>query len=226
MKAVILAAGKGIKVRSREEVLGCMVKMSGKTLLEHNISQLPREVTEVIIVVGNQKNEIKNHIGKTVYGRPVKFIEQKERLGTAHALSVCKDSLAKERFLLFMGDDLYLKVDMEKCLKHDLCVLIKRLEASEGFGMVEEVSGFMKGAWERPRREAGTYVDCGLYVLDQRIFDFPMERSVDGDFRLLQQIARMAQVHRIRVERANLWIPAGMLQDIKKADKHIKKLFG
>ncbi|MGM0482491.1 MAG: hypothetical protein ACQEP6_01345, partial [Patescibacteria group bacterium] len=57
------------------------------------------------------------------------------------------------------------------------------------------------------------------------IFELPMTQSEDGDFRLLRQVAEMIPFYRIKVERAGLWMPNGMLQDIKKADKHIKDIF-
>ena len=227
MKAVILAAGKGIKLRSKGgEIPACMVKMGRTTIIEHNFSQLPNKITEVIVVVGHLKSKIKDHIGKNFFERPVRFIEQKERMGTAHAISMCKDVLASEKFMVFMGDNLYLKSDMERCLKHDRAVLVKRLEASESFGIVEERNGFMADAQERPRSKAGSYIDCGLYVLDRAIFEFPMVQSSDGDYRLLQQIAAMSEGYKVKVERASLWMPTGMLQDIKNSDKHIKKIYG
>lgn len=227
MKAVILAAGKGIKIRSKGgEIPACMVKMGGTSLIDHNFSQLPSKIKEVIMVVGHLKSKIKDHVGKNFYGRPVRFIEQKERMGTAHALSVCKDILAGEKFMVFMGDNLYLKFDMERCLKHDRAVLVKRLEASESFGIVEERGGFMADAQERPRSREGSYIDCGLYVLDKAVFEFPMVQSSDGDFRLLQQISKMSERYKVKVERASLWMPTGMLQDIKNSDKHIKKIYG
>ncbi len=226
MKAVILAAGKGLKMRSGSgEVPACMVKIGGSTLLEYNFSQLPSKVKEVIIVVGHLKSKIKDHVGKNLAGRPVRFLEQKERMGTAHALSVCKDALGEGKFLVLMGDNLYLRSDIERCLKHDLSVLVKKLETPESFGVVEERAGSMIKAYDRPRSPAGTFIDCGLYVLDKRIFRFPMVQSADGDFRLLQQVGEMSKEFNIRVERASLWMPTGMLQDIKNADKYIKKIY-
>ncbi len=226
MKAVILAAGKGLKMRSGSgEVPACMVKIGGSTLLEYNFTQLPSKVKEVIIVVGHLKSKIRDHVGKNFGGRPVRFIEQRERMGTAHALSVCKDALGEGKFLVLMGDNLYLKADIERCLKHDLSVLVKKLEASESFGVVEERSGYVTNTNDRPRSPAGTFIDCGLYVLDKRVFDVPMIQSADGDFRLLRQVGEMSKLFPIRVERASLWMPTGMLQDIKNADKYIKKIY-
>jgi glucose-1-phosphate thymidylyltransferase len=226
MKAVILAAGKGLKMKARGEVPACMVKIGGKSLLEYNFSQLPSQIKEVIIVVGHLKSKIKDHVGKNLAERPVRFIEQKERLGTAHALSLCKDILADDRFVVLMGDNLYLKNDINKCLLNDLAVLVKKLEVPESFGMVEERAGFLSKAKEGPRSPAGTFIDCGLYVLDKRLFEFPMVQSDNGDFRILRQVEQMSQKYRVRVEKANLWMPTSTLQDIKNTNKYIKKIFG
>ena len=225
MKAIILAAGKGVRIRSKGEIPACMVKMGGRTLLEHNFSQLPDKIKEVIIVVGHLKQKIKEHVGKNMNEKPVRFVEQKERLGTAHALSVCKNIISGERFMVLMGDNLYLKSDMEKCLKNDRAILVKNLESPESFGVVEERSGFLFKAEDRPRSPVGTSIDCGLYVLDGKIFDFPMIQSINGDFRILHQIAEMAKNYSVKVEKANLWMPTGTIQDIKKADSYIGKIY-
>ncbi len=226
MKAVILAAGKGLKISSRGEVPACMIKVGGKTLLEHNFSQLPGQIKEVIMVVGHLKSKIKDQVGKNFGGRAVRFVEQKERMGTAHALSFCKHILTDEKFMVLMGDNLYLKSDMERCLNHDLAVLVKRLETPESFGIVEERGGFLLKAQERPRSMVGTYIDCGLYVLDGRIFKFPMVQSSNGEMRLLQQVDLMSRKLPVRVEKAGLWMPTSTLQDIRRSRDHIKNLFG
>lgn len=226
MKAVILAAGKGINIKSRGEVPGCMIKMGGTTLLEYNFSQLPSKIKEVVVVVGHLKSKIKKHLGKNMNGKPVRFVEQKERLGTGHALSVCKDVLKGSKFVVLMGDNLYLKKDIEKCLHNNLAVMVKKMEASESFGFVEERNGFLSDARERRRQPAGTFIDCGLYVLDERIFHFPMVQTENGDYRLLKQIVEMSKRYPVKVEKASLWMSTGTIQDIKKAGNFVKNISG
>src|SRR3989344_4513030 len=154
MQAVILAAGEGIRLRGENIVPKCLLKVGKKTILEQLLSQLPKGIREVIIVVGELKNQTKKHIGTNFNGRPIKYIEQRERLGTGHALFVAKDVLENKKFLVLMGDNLYLKRDMESCLRHDLCLLTQKIEAPERFGTVKVENGNLEGVIESPKLSA------------------------------------------------------------------------
>ena len=59
MKAVILAAGKGTRMGDLSlETPKPMLKVLGKTLLEHKLDSLPDVIDEVVITVGYLKDRI------------------------------------------------------------------------------------------------------------------------------------------------------------------------
>ena len=65
MKAVILAAGEGVRMRPLTN--NCpkpMIKILGKPILHHIIDALPDEVNEIILVVGYLGDQIENYFGK------------------------------------------------------------------------------------------------------------------------------------------------------------------
>src|SRR3989344_5318361 len=225
MQAVIRVAGEGIKLSSAaEEIPKCLLKVGKKTVLEHNISQLPQEVKEVILVVGRLRSRIKKHIGNYFSGRQIKYIEQTEQLGTGHALFIAKDSL-ENKFLVLMGDNLYLKKDMENCLRHKLCLLAQKIEAPERFGIVKIDDGVLREIVESQKIPTGALINCGLYVLDKRIFDYPLVLIGENEYGLPQTIAKMARDYPIKIEKAAFWMPINNLQDLKQADKYLKKIY-
>jgi len=71
------------------------------------------------LVVGYLADQIREAIGEEHNGRKISYIEQKELLGTGHALSICKD-LIKGKFLVLMGDDLYKTENLEELIRHPL----------------------------------------------------------------------------------------------------------
>ena len=79
--AVILAAGKGTRMRSaRPKVLH---EVCGITLLECVIEAVQdANISSIIVVVGDKKEEVKD----SLKGISVKIVEQQEQLGTAHAV--------------------------------------------------------------------------------------------------------------------------------------------
>src|SRR3989344_125654 len=111
MQAVILAAGKSTRTYSLTITKPKpLLKVANKTLLEHNLDNLNNIADEVIIVVGYKKNLIKKCIGKKYKNLKIKFVEQKQQLGTAHAVSLGEGHI-KDRFVLLMGDDIYSRED-------------------------------------------------------------------------------------------------------------------
>ena len=119
MQAIILAAGKGTRLgKLSQNIPKPLIKVGPKKLIEHSLSNLPQEVDEVIIVVGYMKNKIIAHLGNDFENRKITYIEQKELLGTGHAVNLCQ-RLIKDQFIVMMGDDIYSTKDMARCNKRE-----------------------------------------------------------------------------------------------------------
>ncbi len=102
LAVVILAAGKGTRMLSdRAKVLH---SLASRPLLIHVLDAVATlNPQRVIVVVGYQAGEVK----KACEGRPVQFVEQKEQLGTGHAVLQTQAVLED-----FKGDVLILCGDM------------------------------------------------------------------------------------------------------------------
>ena len=79
MKAVILAAGQGTRIRAvHGERPKCLIKVDHKTILDHQIDGLLRAgIDQIAIVVGYEKQQIIRHVhGRIGSGTPmITFIE-------------------------------------------------------------------------------------------------------------------------------------------------------
>lgn len=222
MQAVILAAGKGIRLRPlTENTPKPMLKIAGKPILEHTLLQLPEEVDEVILVVGYLKEQIKNYFGNEFFGKKIIYVEPEENLGTAHALRSCKDFLKDNKFISMMGDDLYSKKDISECIKYDLCVLVRELDDSRRFGAIKvNQDGILERIEDDFSSGTGSnLVNIGLFVLDKRFFDYEMVRVSTGEFGLPQTVSKMAKDYPVKVVKASFWFPISRPEDLKKAEE-------
>jgi len=87
MKAIILAAGQGKRLRPLTlEKPKVLLEVNGKSILEHNLEILNEFVDEVIIVVGFLKEQIIEKIGLSYKDMQISYVEQKELLGNGHAI--------------------------------------------------------------------------------------------------------------------------------------------
>ena len=108
MKAIILAGGKGTRLRPLTyEVPKALLPIHGKTLTEHIFDLLKRHgITEIFMSIGHLSEKIKNYFkdGKK-FGVDINYLEEKEPLGTAGPLRLAKEDLT-ESFFVSNGDEL------------------------------------------------------------------------------------------------------------------------
>ena len=138
--AVILAAGKGTRMRSaRPKVLH---EVCGITLLECVIEAVQNaEIPQIIVVVGDKKEEVKD----SLKGVSVKIVEQREQLGTAHAVLSASHLLSgiTDVVMVLNGDAPLVKTQTLKRLiaahreaDADLTLLTAFLDRPEGYGRI------------------------------------------------------------------------------------------
>lgn len=220
MQCVILAAGKGTRLRPlTEHVPKPLVEVSGKTLLDRIVESLPSSVDELIIVTGYLGEKIQEHCGEVFHGRKVTYIHQDEQKGTAHALWLCKDHL-KGRFLFMFADDLHGKDDIARVTSYSRAMLTYQTDSPEKFGIVvRHPDGTLAEMIEKPEHPPSNLASTGVMVLDDNIFKYdPYAVETKGEYYLTDVIEKYAKEYPIAVVEQNLWIPIGYPEDIKNAE--------
>jgi len=227
MQAVILAGGKSTRTYpltiTRPKPL---LKVANKTLLEWNLEALDGLVEEVILVVGYKKRMIKEFVDeiKDRYKFKIRFIEQKEQLGTGHAVLVCEKAI-KGRFLLLMGDNIHSKKDVKNCLKQKNSILVKKVENPELFGVVKENNNILVGIIEKPQLFVSDLINCAMYVFDKKIFQLlkKLKKSTRGEYEIVDAIKHLAMEEDINCVKSSGWFSIGYPWDLLEADKHLRK---
>jgi len=77
MKAVILAAGQGTRIRSvHGEHPKCLIEVDNTTILDHQLEALSvAGIKDVAIVVGYEKGQIISHVRTRQHRQNIQFIE-------------------------------------------------------------------------------------------------------------------------------------------------------
>ena len=202
MKAVILAAGKGERLLPLTEAIPkVMLPVANKPILQHNLEQLAGIAEEVILVVGYREEAIRQHFGSSFNGMRVKYVTQKEQLGTGHALQQA-EPLLDGRFVLLMGDNLYSRADIERCMRHELSILVKEVENPGIFGVCTVRNGLLIDMVEKPRRPPSNLINTGLYVLDRRIFDHRHRKTGRGEYEAVDAVRELCKRDKIHAVEA------------------------
>lgn len=230
MHAVIMAAGRGSRMKELTETTPkSMLKVNGKPLLEYKLDVLPKEVTEVVIVVNYLAEVIKNHFGDSYRGRAIHYVEQESpTAGTADAVWKARPHLTG-KFFAMNGDNIYAPEDMQKCLAHDWAVLVmKDIPVRTGAVMTDETDRIINIA-ENTEHEGGVgYANTGFYLLDERFFNYPPIPKAPGstELGLPQTMMQAAKDIVIQAVPATYWIEIKSPEDLVRAEEVLKGVKG
>ena len=112
MKAVILAAGKGTRMKEiTKEIPKPMVMIKGKPILEHIITFLQYAgITDFGIVIGYKQSVVHDYFGDgSSRSITITYIDQAVQNGTGSALHLARDYVGREPFIFTFGDVITLR---------------------------------------------------------------------------------------------------------------------
>ncbi len=220
MQCVILAAGKGTRLRPLTE--NCpkpLVEVGGKTLLDHIVGALPSFVDELIILTGYKGEMIREYCGEEFQGRKVTYVHQEEQNGTAPGLWLCKEHI-KGRFLFLFADDIHGADDLARATSFSRALLVSTVPNPEKFGIVvRKPDGTLSSMVEKPKHAPSNCASTGGMVLDENIFKFEPQEAINGEYYLTEVIERYAKEYPIAIVEQKTWIPIASVEDVEKANK-------
>lgn len=224
MQAVILAAGKGTRMRPlTHDIPKPMLLVQDRPLLEYILDALPDRVQEIILVVNYLGDHIRNHFGEEYRGKKIKYVSHDKLDGTGGAVACAKDAISGN-FLVLNGDDLYLKSDIEKLCAEEMAVLGWEVEDPRKYGVIKtDKDGNLVDIIEKPDSFDYKLINTGAMVISKDFFDYDLVKITDREFGLPQTLAKMTDKHKIKVIPATEWMSVGSPVDLEKAQKEIKK---
>jgi len=176
MKAVILAAGEGIRLRpftySRPKG---MLRIANKPILEYAIESLVSNgIHDIIMVVGYKRERIMSYFedGKEL-GVKIKYLTQAKQLGTAHALRAVKSQIDSE-FLVLPGDNFIEPKLITEFLegRGKVSMLLTESNVPSKYGVVKLVDNLVEEIREKPNVSERSMISTGIYCLPPQVFDY------------------------------------------------------
>ncbi len=213
MKAVILAAGEGTRLRpftaSEPKV---MIPVANKPILQFIVESLvDNGITEIIMVVGYKRTSIMSHFGNgEEFGAHIDYVNEEKQLGTAHALYQARDKVS-DQFLVLPGDNVISKKTISDLLenKSDYSVLITRSNEPSKYGVISMVDGMVADVVEKPERSSSHLISTGIYALQPIFFDYIAELMEERFFDITSVIHRMLEDHKLKgIITESTWIDA------------------
>ncbi|HDR06448.1 MAG TPA: hypothetical protein ENN88_02330, partial [Candidatus Coatesbacteria bacterium] len=212
MQAVFLAAGRSTRtypltVRTPK----ALYDVAGHAIIELNLRAVEGLVDEAIIVTGFMGEKIVRRLGSSYRGIRLRYVEQKEQLGTGHALLCAADKISGEALVL-MGDDLYRDENFEEMFEHPNAVLAQRVINPCRFGVFTTEGDRVTGVYEKPAEFVSDLANTGCFKVNAEFLSELAELgpSERGEIEMTDAAARMAAEGRLHwVESNGGWYAIG-----------------
>lgn len=205
LNAVILAAGKGTRMNSD---LPKVVHKCKEQPMVHYVIKAAKDAgaMDVCVIVGYKANEVKNAIYDIV-----DFAEQKEQLGTGHAVKCAKDFIGTEGDTIVLCGDtplitaetLKLLVDTHRKQANGVTVLSAILEDPFGYGrIIRDADGeFVKIVEQKDATNEELEVrevNSGMYIFNSEALSASLELlgndNATGEYYLTDTIAIIKKI--------------------------------
>ncbi|MEM4268189.1 MAG: sugar phosphate nucleotidyltransferase [Candidatus Woesearchaeota archaeon] len=226
MQAVILAAGKSTRTYpltlTRPKPL---LPVLNKPILQHNLEALSGLINEAIIVVGWKKEMIIERFGKKFGKIRIKYIEQEEAQGTAHAVLQAEKHIKGDRFIVVYGDDLYSGKDILRLMKHKNAALVKEVSNPERFGIYKAKGRIATKLVEKPKEHIGNLANTGCYIFQKKLFTLLKSVKMHPErkeYELTDAVAMLIQKRQFYLEKVlDYWLSIGYPWNLLEANEFL-----
>lgn len=180
MKAVILAGGKGVRLRPLTYTIPKpLLPVGERPILEEIVERLkPYGFHELIIAVGYRAELIETYFRDGAQlGVRIDYVREAQALGTAGPLSLVRASFAlpPDEPLLAMNGDILTDLDMGAFVEHhrrsgcELTVATREFRLQHPYGVVQMDGSRVTGIVEKPVE--ADVVSAGIYAIQPSALD-------------------------------------------------------
>jgi NDP-sugar pyrophosphorylase family protein len=191
MKAVILAAGEGTRLRPITYYIPKpMLPFYGKPFMAYTMENLSGLVESVVVVVNYRQEQIRDYFGNYFASLPIEYAIQQDSQGTGSAVMAARD-FVDSKFLVIQGD-VYTSRELSQdmvAIDDEYALSLVKVDDPENHAGVRH-----QGQKVKETLASSPWVDRGVWLLSSSIFDKIEEmRPSEGTYemRMLTAIQKL-----------------------------------
>jgi len=163
---VIPVAGVGTRLRPHTHTLPkVLLHVAGKPILAYILDDLPGlGISRAVLIVGYMGDLIREYISAHYPKLQVEYVDQPERLGLGHAVSLAAPFADDQPILIILGDTIF-EADLKKVLAGGVSSIgVHEVADARRFGIVElDGDGRVKRLVEKPENPTSNLAITGVY---------------------------------------------------------------
>ncbi|MEF8800585.1 MAG: sugar phosphate nucleotidyltransferase [Halolamina sp.] len=229
MKAIILAAGEGTRLRPLTRTRPKpMLPIANRPLLEHVLEAAHEAgIDEFVFVVGYKRERIQSHFGDgDDWGVDIEYANQEKQLGTGHAVLQAEPFVEGE-FLALNGDRIVepsaISAVVEERRENGGPVMaVTRVENPANYGVVDLDERRVRSIEEKPPAHTveTEFINAGVYGLDESVFDKLRAAESEGELAITTTI-QAADGPLRAVPFDGLWLDVSHLWDLLSVNARV-----
>ncbi len=231
MKAIILAAGKGNRLKPyTDDIPKTLLAIKKDAAVEHVLltailTTLPSYIDEVFIVVKYLEEKVRDFIRQheayieqiNPRIKKITCVTQTEAKGTMGAVQSIRNEIQPdERFLVLNGDDLHTQEELEKFNLNMYSFGVQK-KIMPGYNSIQiNEKGIVTGLAKQTADElsGGCLIATGTYMLDGKFFDFEPVVLSDGEIGLPQTLLKHVEVYPSYAVHEHGWVSINTVEDL------------
>lgn len=235
MKVILPVAGRGTRLRPHTQAKAkSLVRVAGKTVLEHIITRLEAiEVEEYIFIVDDKGTQIEDFMRENFPALECAYIPQQEKLGPAHAVYLAAERIQPGDDVLVVFNDTIFITDLtridELCRECDGLIYSREVEDYQRFGVNVVHDGYIVDMVEKPDTPISRLAQVGLYYLkDGCDFMEYLQQSIEakekekGEFYLPAVFMRMIRAGRkLCAPSIDAWLDCGKPENLLETNRYL-----
>lgn len=182
MKGLILAGGRATRLKPLTHVTNKhLLPIYNKPLIFYPLEAMAKAGVKDVIITTNPE-----HVGQLVnllrtgkdWGLRLTFeIQENPTGGLAEPIKLIEPFAAGDSLLMILGDNIFTH-DLAPAVKkfqaagRGAMIFAKEVENTEHYGVVEMKDGKVVGIEEKPKKPKSNLAQTGIYMYDERVFDF------------------------------------------------------
>lgn len=221
MKAVVLAAGRGTRMRPlTDSIPKPLLPVAGRPLVTHVLDRcVDACVDEAVLVVNYEEEKIRGAIGDEYRGMAISYARQEEKRGTGDAV---RSAPRMEEDFLVLNGDLFFQGDLlNRLVETDgAAMAVREVDDPERYGSVVVNDGVVEELVEKSDDPPSRLVNAGIYRFTPEVFDLlnEVEESERGEIELTDAVSATKGVRAVRLD--EYWLDVGYPWNLLDANAH------
>jgi bifunctional UDP-N-acetylglucosamine pyrophosphorylase/glucosamine-1-phosphate N-acetyltransferase len=219
MDAIILAAGKGTRLRPyTDNTPKPLLPVQGRPILDWIIGALP-PVEHLVVVVNYLAEQIEAYLRTQSHIHNWTTVRQAEPRGTGDALMSCSSSVNSDRVMVLNGDDLIGRADLAALATVPMGILAHSVDTPENYGVIfRHPDGTLKTIAEKQKGlQAPQLANIGGYVFPKDVFELKLPLSPRKEYEITDAVSQLAARGGFQVVEAKYWLPIGTIEQWQAA---------